>query len=424
MSTTHTKSNQQELREVFIGRQPILDKDLRLIGHELLFRATSENSAAPADGVAATADVVCKAFAELGLAKSLGHVVSFIKVDDVFLTNDLVLLLPPSSIVLEIHAGHFRDDGSRQRCHELKKRGYTFCLSELSHVDAESSPLIDLATWIKVELNRIPQEQLQAHSRELAMTRRRLIAARVETQSQMELCRLLGFELFQGYYFARPVVIGGRRLDATMQGLTNILKLLTNDADADVLEDAFRREPALVINLLRLVNSVGVGMRTGITSVHHAITTLGRDQLKRWLHLLLFSRGGKLDTARNSLLQHAALRGRFMELLADRLLPEASPLREPAFLTGLMSVVPAALRMTMSNVLAQISADDEIRLALSDKQGELGQLLAITESYDNNDIAELQTLLRPYGEQATLAILGEILAEALDWVRQLGTEAA
>ena len=420
MPSTQTISSSGELREVFIGRQPILDKGQHLVGHELLFRATSENSAAPADQAAATADVVCKAFAELGLAKTLEHVVSFIKVDAVFLAGDFVLLLPPRSVVLEINAANFSDEQSRQRCRELRQRGYAFCLSGLTQVGDESWPLIDLATWIKLELDGIPHEQLQTLSRTLATTRRQLIAAHVETQSQMELCRLLGFDLFQGFYFARPVIIEGRRLDATMQGLTNVLRLLAGEANDSVLEGAFRGEPALVINLLRLVNSVGIGMRTHITSVRHAITALGRDQLKRWLYLLLFSRGGRLDFARNPLLQLAALRCRLMELLVERLLPKANQLREPAFLTGLMSVVPAALRMTMSDVLTQISIDDEVRLALSGKQGELGHLLAIIESYDDNDVARLKTLLGRYGKPAPVSILGEILAEALPWVQQLG----
>lgn len=414
---------QEELREVFIGRQPILDKDQVLVGYELLFRATADNQASPLSAAAATADVVCKAFAELGLANVLGRALAFIKIDEEFLASDFIELLPRDTVVLEIDAAHFRDEESLKRCRDLKQSGYAFSLSGLSDIDDASWPLIDLAGWIKVSLDAIPPDRLQTVARTLGTTRRKLIAAHVEHQSQKELCQLLGFELFQGFYFARPVVIEGRTLDASMQSILRLIKLLADEADLGRLDAAFRTEPALVINLLRLTNSVGAGMLTRITSVRHAITAIGRNQLQRWLHLLIFSRGAEMDFARNPLLQLAALRGRFMELLVDRLHGGDNNLRDPAFLTGLMSVVPVALHMSMTDVLAQIAVDHQVRLALSHKQGALGTLLQLTERYDDNDVAAVQSLLAQFGSKAPMVMLGEILAEALTWVQQLGTEA-
>lgn len=410
----------RNLRTTFIGRQPILDRDLALVGHELLFRATTDNNAAPTSGAAATADVVCKAFAELGLAKALDHALVFIKVDTEFLAADFIEFLPSHCVVLEINAGDFLGDRDQERCRDLRKLGYSFCLSGLLEVEDSSWPLIEIASWIKVSLAAIPHERLQTLARALATTRRRLIATHVETPSQKELCRLLGFELFQGFFFARPVVIEGRKLDPSTQGLLRLIKLLADEADTGKLDQAFRQEPALVINLLRLVNSVGVGIPTNITSVRHAITAIGRDQLKRWLHLLIFSHGASFDFDKNPLLQLAALRGRFVELLVDRLHAGDERLRDAAFLTGLMSVVPAALQMTMTEVLEQITVDQDVHAALASKQGTLGTLLAITESYDDNEPEQLRRLMAPYGNRASLAMLGEILAEALPWVRQLG----
>lgn len=410
----------REMHDAFIGRQPILDKDQALVGYELLFRATTDNNAAPANGAVATADVVCKAFAELGLAKVLDHVLTFIKVDAEFLAADFIEILPSRCVVLEIDADQFLHGPAQERCRELRKLGYAFCLSGLTEIDDGCWPLIDIAAWIKVGLGDIPHERLQTIARTLATTHRRLIAAQVETQSQQELCRLLGFDLFQGYFFARPVVIEGRKLDPSTQGLLRLIKLLADEAETGKLEEAFRQEPALVINLLRLVNSVGAGMRAHITSIRHAITAIGRTQLKRWLHLLIFAQNGQLDFARNPLLQLAALRGRFMELLVDRLHAGDTRLRDAAFLTGLMSVVPAALRMSMTEVLDQIAVDPEVRSALAGKQGHLGAMLAITESYDDCDLAAVQALIAPFGNRASVSMLGEVLAEALPWVQQLG----
>lgn len=414
-----------QLREVFIGRQPILDKDQGLAGYELLFRATAENSARVDSATAATvatADVVCKAFAELGLANVFGHVRAFINVDAMFLESDLVELLPKDIVVLETDVAAFATPSLLTRCQELKAKGYAFSISGVTDVGDRLWPLVDLATWLKIDIDGLPGDQLQTSARALGTTRRTLIAAHVESQPQMELCRLLGFHLFQGYYFAKPVIVEGRKLDASTQGLLRLIKLVAEEAEEARLDAAFRTEPALVINLLRLTNSVGVGARTRITSVRHAITILGRRQLQRWLQLLLFSHGDNIDLAHNPLLQLAALRGRFMELLVERLHPGQRDLRDPAFITGLMSVVPAALGMSMTDVLAQIAVGNEVRLALTHREGTLGRLFSLTEHYDDNDIAGTQALLSSYGAAATPGLLGEILSGALTWVQQLGMD--
>lgn len=415
-----------QLREVFIGRQPILDKDQGLAGYELLFRASTENSARVDSVTAATmatADVVCKAFAELGLANVLGQARAFINVDALFLESDLVELLPKDTVVLEIDVAAFADASLLPRCQDLKSKGYAFSVSGVTDVGDQLWPLVDLATWLKINIDSLPGDRLQTAARALGTTRRTLIAAHVESQTQMELCRLLGFHLFQGYYFAKPAIVEGRKLDASTHGLMRLIKLVAEEADPARLDAAFRTEPALVINLLRLTNSVGVGARARITSVRHAIALLGQRQLQRWLQLLLFSRGRDVDLAHNPLLQLAALRGRFMELLVDKLHPQQKDQRDAAFLTGLMSIVPAALGMTMTDVLAQIAVGNDVRIALTQRTGMLGQLLALIERYDDNDIVGTQALLGPYGAAGTLGLLGEILGEALRWVQQLGVDA-
>lgn len=422
-----TIQTRDQLREVFIGRQPILDKDQGLVGYELLFRASAENSArvdsVTEATVATAADVVCKAFAELGLANVFGQVRAFINVNALFLQSDLVEVLPKETVVLEIDVAAFDEASLMPRCQELKTRGYAFSLSGVTDVTDKLWPLVDLATWLKIDIDGLSGDQLQTTARALATTRRLLIAAHVESQSQMELCRLLGFNLFQGYYFAKPVIVEGRKLDASTQGLLRLIRLVAEEADAARLDAAFRTEPALVINLLRLTNSVGVGARARITSVRHAIVVLGLRQLQRWLQLLLFSRGANIDLAHNPLLQLAALRGRFTELLVERLYPGQRELCDPAFITGLMSVVPAALGMSMTDVLAQVAVGNDVRLALTHKQGTLGELFALIERYDDNDMAGTEALLANHGQAATLGLLGEILGESLAWVQQLGMDA-
>ncbi|MBV6476863.1 MAG: EAL domain-containing protein [Rhodocyclaceae bacterium] len=411
----------EQLQEVFIGRQPVLDRQQATVGYELLFRPGPQNRADIDSPTRATADVVCSAFAELGLSAALASQQAFINVGEDFLLDDAVELLPPQQVVLEIESVHDFSAPFLRRCRELGGKGYSFCLHWAGEAGEGLAPLLDMLSYVKIDANPAMAATYKALSTALRGSRVRMIAGRVETAENRQHCAKLGFDLFQGYHFARPVVIEGRKLDPSTQGLIAIINLLGGeDADLAAVEAAFKGEPALLANLLRLTNSVGVGgaLSSRITSVRSAIAVLGQRQLLRWLQLLLFSRPGT-PIGRNPLMLLAALRGRLMELVAGRLHPTRRDLQDLAFITGLMSLIPAALGLPMTEVLAHIAVAPDARRALSRREGELGQLLELIERYDDNDMNATAGLLGRRGN-LNLSSLGALLAEAIAWVQQLG----
>lgn len=413
----------EPLAEVFIGRQPILDREQVTIGYELLFRASQDNQANVTNGRAATADVVCKAFAELGLANALGTQRAFINVDTDFLFDDAIEFLPSQMVVLEMKLPGDVTAETVERCRQLRALGYEFSLSGIAEATAGGKPMLDMASYVRIDVNEIPAEALKTLAAGLQSPAWKLIAGRVESIDEMKLCKELGFDYFQGYYFAKPVIIEGRKLEASTLNLIRLINLLNDDADVVALEKTFKGEPALTVNLLRLTNSVGAGLTVKIASIRHAITVLGRKQLQRWLQLLLFSRpGSNTGITGNPLMQWAALRGYFMELLAGRCFPAKKDLRDKAFITGLMSLMPSALGMPMTEILEQIGLAQEVRIALSRHEGDLGMLLELTERYDNNDMDGTVAIFRHVGGRLTLQSLGLCLTEAIAWVQRLATE--
>lgn len=410
----------EQLHEVFIGRQPVLDRQQATVGYELLFRPGPQNRADIDSPTRATADVVCSAFAELGLSSALTSQQAFINVNEDFLLDDAVELLPPQQVVLEIESVHNFSAPFLRRCRELGGKGYSFCLHWAGEAGEGLAPLLDMLSYAKIDADAAMPATYKALSAALRGNRIRMIAGRVETAEDWQYCARLGFDLFQGYYFARPVVIEGRKLDPSTQGLIAIINLLGGeDIDIAGVEAAFKGEPALLANLLRLTNSVGVGgaLSSRITSVRNAIAVVGQRQLLRWLQLLLFSRPGT-PLSRNPLMQLAALRGRMMELLAEKLFPTRRDVQDLAFITGLMSLMPAALGLPMTDILAHIAVAPDARRALSRREGELGLLLELVERYDDNDMSATAGLL---GRRGALGLngLGALLAEAIAWVQQL-----
>ncbi len=412
------------LDRLFLGRQPILDASQALIGYELLFRDSAENHAPAAGPGVATADVVCKAFAELGLAGALGGHKAFIIADAEFLQAEVVELLPPDSVVFEIDAALADHLAVLSRAELLSRNGYALCVNNLVELTEAVLPLLKLAMFVKLNLKVLTDEALRPLLALPAEFRPSPIASHVETKADHERARVLGFQFFQGYYFAEPTLVEGKKLDPATQGLIRIINLLNHDAELSEIEQAFKSEAALTLKLLRLTNSAGVGLRVRIASVRQAVNIIGRRHIQRWLQLLLFSRNGDTgDIECNPLMQLSALKGAFMERLTQRCYPNQTSLPEIAFLAGLMSLMPSAFGMPMETVLEEISVVPELRFALLAREGDLGQLLELTDRYDNDDMLGADAILQQLGYRITRETLNQCLVDSIAWVQSLTVEA-
>lgn len=413
-------------QQVFLGRQPILDREERLFAYELLFRngpISAGNHARILDPTHATATVITNAFTEFSVSDVLGPYRGFINVDYELLFSDLIEVLPQQVVVLEILEHVEPTPEVLTRCQQLRDKGFTLAVDDVIQAGADYCPLLALAEIIKVDILQLDAEQLRALVARLKPLGKTLLAEKVETSEQMALCRSLGFDLFQGYFFAKPTIITGKRLNPSQLALLRLLGLLMEDAETSDVEKAFKVEAGLTVNMLRLTNSVSAGMASRITSLRHAITVLGRRQLQRWVQLLIYTtpKGGK--QAFNPLLQLAATRGRLMELLADRLQSRNREFADHAFMVGIMSLMPALLGVAMAEILAQLPVVPRVKQALTSYGGQIGDLLRLVEATEQTDPLAAETALLPLpGINAKWLSAG--VAEALTWSNQLDQEAA
>ena len=408
------------LNDAFLTRQPVVDQHEALIGYELQFRSSidPQNENKSCSGAAT---LVCAAYAELGMRTALGNSRAFICVNTDFLRDDAIELLPADGVVIELTLDAAPDEATLTRCRTLRDRGYALALADYRGLDERSTPLLSILDIVKIDTRHCDETTLDSLAGSLRRLPLKLLADGVDSRAQMERCRAIGFQLFQGNFFAEAKVISGRRLSASQSGLIRLINLAARDAESSAIEAAFKSEPALLLNLLRLVNSVGVGGRRlgqKIGSLRHAITLLGRRQLQRWLQLLLMApAGGNADLCRSPLLQVAALRGRMMEMLVECCYPRDRKLADLAFITGIMSMMPAALGLPMNEILEQIALEPEVMQALCAHEGALGQTLALLECFDGEDAAGCDALLEDFSEtEIDRATLNGCLAEALRWI--------
>jgi EAL and modified HD-GYP domain-containing signal transduction protein len=374
------------VRNFYLGRQPVLDRNQALYGYELLFRS-SEAPAAVASGMSATAAVIAHA-AQLGLARAIGDAACFLNVDAEVLSSDIFAFLPRERTILELVSSVEPDDAVLARMRELAGHGFRFALDGVDGDSARLQRLLPLSRFVKLDLRATPTAALPALVSRLHAMDKIVVAEKVETREEYQACLDLGFDYFQGYYFARPAVLGGRKLSPSQAAVLDLMNLVMSDVDNTDIEKAIKRDVTLALNLLRLVNTPAVGARQRIDSVSQALIVLGRRQLQRWLQIMLYAEPSTHGHNQSPLLMLATTRGRLMELLAQRLRPGQRYLGEVAFTVGIMSLMDVLFGIPMLDIVEQIPVSDEIREALLGRAGFFGQLLKLAECIEEADSAD------------------------------------
>jgi len=405
------------MKQFFLGRQPILDRNQKIYGFELLFRSANTLSANVTNYSQASASVILDSLTSFNFQELLGKHYGFFNVNERILMDDAIELVPREQTVIELLETIVITDEIINRCHELKEKGFMLALDD--HLYApEYEPLYEIVDVIKVEVLGKSEEEIAGQILPFRPWKLTLLAEKVETREVFSICHEMGFELFQGYYFAVPTVLSQNKVDISSMTLLRLFNQLLKEMEIREIEETFKQSPALTYNLLRLVNSVGMGLRVKIKTLRHALTVLGRRQLLRWVQLALYAAG---DPRRKEspLLELACMRGRFMELLSIKGNMSQNPLEfaDKAFMTGILSLVDVLFDTTIDTVVSQLSVDEDVKNALSGREGVLGRMLLLCERLEQNDFAMVSRLLTELRIRSET--LMEAQLEAIQWANAM-----
>jgi c-di-GMP-related signal transduction protein len=402
---------------VYLGRQPILDRDGALNAYELLFRSGAHNYAEISDDAQATAQVVARTIGGIGVPSVLGHHRGFVNMDRALLFNDIVHVMPPDRFVLEILETVKFDGQLARRLGELRHAGFLVALDDVSEVSDELIGALPHVDIVKIDFLQTQRGVLAKLASLIRSHGKTLLAEKVETREDFALARELGFDLFQGYFFARPQVLAAPRNRSSRPGLLRLLALLSRDAGIAELEAELKLNPSVVVQLLRLVNSSAFGLGRKIASLREAIIATGTRQIARWAQLLLYADSGDLPWSADPLVQLAGTRSRFMELAANWLRPSDEDFADAAFMTGIFSLAHVVLGSTPSEVLDKLGLAPQIRDAIVLRNGPLGALLRLAEAAEEGDAVSMTPGVdAPDGFDAlTPDVLSELNLSAAAW---------
>jgi EAL and modified HD-GYP domain-containing signal transduction protein len=396
----------------FVARQPILTREQKVFGYELLFRDGVENVFRSSDPEAAARstldstllmgfDVLCD-----------GHK-AFINCTRDLLLKDGITLLPAEQTVVEILEQIEPDDLVVAACLRLKSGGYTIALDDFVANDPRE-PLAPLVDILKVDFERTNRTEQIALVKQYAPSGRRMLAEKVETQDQFAAAQEMGYVYFQGYFFRRPEVLRAREIPTNQMNYLRLLAAVSKDEmDLREVEQIIKTEASILYRLLRYLNSPIFGMRNEIHSIRHGLAILGEREIRRWIRLVTLVSAGEQKSS--DLVLSALVRARFCELVASKIPRTQSDL----FLVGMVSMMDAILEIPMEEILDKIALDKDTKSVLSGTGGRLqpvyelmlaqeaGKWQAARESAERLHITESET--------------GEMWWQAMQWGRQVST---
>lgn len=402
--------------KVLLGREPILDRNQKLVGHEIVFRSVNPD---PVRQVADTALALEQA-AEAGIENLVGNGVGFVSASETFLMSESVLFLPIKNTIIILPEQISEPEALAQRVSELRRMGFRFAMNHLFLNEPHHASLAGQIEVIQIVLPPSPQvlilnlEQLRIYR----SGQKKLFAQQVQEFDQLAHCLQIGFDYFSGHFYTKPIFQENRKFSASEMTILKTLDLLNQDADDSKIEQVIKQDAVIGINILKHVNSAGSGMRQRIGSLKQAIQIIGHAQLQRWLQVLLYEKPDQQPSGA-ALFTLATGRGKLLELLAKKQLPNSRNAADIGFIVGLMSLMDTLFAMPMTAVLEKVPVYNEVKLALLERKGIYGELLQLIEYLEHLSDPHPDMLKRLEALNLAVEDLYSLQQEAFAWVNQL-----
>jgi c-di-GMP phosphodiesterase len=394
---------------IFLARQPIFDRALNVFAYELLFRSGHSNVAGVTDGNSASSQVMINAFLEIGIDAISGGRTCFVNLTRDFIVGQLPLPFPPSIFVIEILEDIEVDEELLTSIKSFSAKGFTVALDDYVF-EKDKAPLFDLIDIVKIDIMECDRRLLAENVKQLKSHKLRLLAEKVATQEEFELCKSLGFDYFQGYFTSEPIVIEGVDFKPSRVALLEVLTMLEDpNCNIDILEKLISRDVSLSYKILRIINSPYFGFRREITSIKQAVVALGLKPIRDWFVIIALT---KIDDKPNELILMTIQRAAMMKSLSKDFQVDA----DIAFTTGLFSLIDAIMGQSMSTVLHSLPLSNDITCALLTGEGSLGKLLNAVILYERGQWEELEELENSLGRSIQFSAH---YLEAMNWANGL-----
>jgi len=394
---------------VFVARQAILNRNQNVVAYELLFRDSPENCFPGVSDGQATARLIMENQLNLGTRHITSGKKALINIGPESLKLDLCEFLPCKDVVIELLETIEPNDDTYELCRKLFHSNYKLALDDFVY-SPQWERFLKLVNLIKFDIRLTPLAEIPLVVNKLKKYKNiKLLAEKIETDEEYKLARKMGFDYFQGYYFARPAMIEQKDIHYNYGLVIAIYsEVMKPDPDVKVITGLFELDAALAYKLLRLLNSGVFPLQSQISSLKQALVYLGQARLKKFVSLIVTA-----HTARDKpieLMQMCVIRARFCELIASKV---AKQVQGEAFLTGLFSLLDAILDQPMALLVDKLPFPEDIKAALTGEKNNLYYILETVKAYETGSWWALENAVLLINLDS--AFLPKLYKKAVQW---------
>ena len=370
--------------DLFIARQPVFTPKHAVFGYDLLFRSGPENVFPDVDPTQASARVLTDSLMQLALGDLTGDTQAFIHFTRALLLGPYVTMLPPAAVIIEVPETVVADPPVLRACGNICAAGYRLALDNY-RIGGSHAALLPLADLLKVDcraVSRAEQQEILRQARRRPGRPPKLIGTKLETYAAQREAVTLGYDLFQGYYFAAPAVLHTTGLPESRVSYLTLLKEVTaEDLNSRRVADLIAKDVTLTYKLLRYANSPFFGFRRTITSIPQCLQLLGDQEIRRWASLLNLAALGTDKPV--ELVVESAVRAKFCAHLAREAGLGAAA--DHCFFIGLFSLLDALLDRPFERIFAVLRVAPEVADTLQGAPGPLRTLYLAAVAYLTGD---------------------------------------
>jgi len=404
----------------FVCREAVLNRNERIGGYEFSLKRKLQARMLERSALIRRAydEAMLHNLAPLGVSSLLGDRLAFIRLSADSLENPLLEKFSGSNtVVMVAPAGMAEAElaGTGARLRSMKEAGIRHGWA-IDRPRPEMAGLLREADFIEVETATLDGIQLKMMCREFreAGAKPKLVASRLQTFDDFNLCYQCGFDYFMGPFVSSRENWHPAKSEINRLRVFEVLNMIRAEAGFDAIAERLRTEPILTFKLLRYINSPGVGLLQKIDEISQALLVLGRERFYRWLSLLLFdfNQPGYREHVLN---EQALARARFLETLAGcGRVPQAA---DQLFMTGLFSLLDVIMNQPLAEVLKQVSLSEAVAAALNGEPGAMRDALRLGVAVESGDPDEMAAAAVRCGLEAK-AVTG-LMIEALAWSRKV-----
>ncbi len=397
---------------VFVARQPIFGAEGEVFGYELLFRSGPENVFTGGDGEECTRAVVANSACEIGIDEITDGKKAFINFPESLLLNGFVETIPPHLLIVEILEEVQPTPEVLDACRELRAKGYTLAMDDFVEHHS-NSPLIKVADIIKVDFRATTPASRSDMAKRLAAPKRRLLAEKVEDQDEYDSGKQAGYDLFQGFFFAKPEMKSSQTIEGNKLAYLRLLEQINRpDARIEELEQTISADVSLTYKLMRMINSAWFGFKREICSIRHALVLLGPNEVRKWASLATLNI--LAEGKPSELIARAMIRARVCERLAW--LTHLDDRSSELFLLGMFSLIDAIMDAPMQQIMDKLPLSADIKAVLLGGDNDLRALFDSMLCYETGSWERFDF----YADALSIdqEAVSQTYMDSLKWVRQ------